>query len=130
MNPDQLPQTPEPYGPGNYGPLIQQGLAQTGAQVTPNPPIKRKSHLPIIIMAAAGTLVLLIAISVIVVATSGKKALKVTPKAPQSTASQGPQPATAIGITETNNSISQDLSGLNNDKALPPTMLDDKTLGL
>lgn len=43
---------------------------------------------------------------------------------------QGPQPAQAIDVEQTNNSINQDVTGFDNTKDFPDTMLDDSTLGL
>ena len=44
--------------------------------------------------------------------------------------SQDPQPATAVGVQQTNDSISQDIGNLNDDHDLPTNKLDDKSLGL
>lgn len=48
----------------------------------------------------------------------------------QSSEGPGPQAANAIDVQQTNNSISQDLSSLNNDQDFPEDALSDKSLGL
>lgn len=79
--------------------------------------------------AIAGGVVLLIIIIVAIAASSNKQT-------PISTTEQDKdintslEPAQAIDIEQTNNSINQDFSTLNDDKQLPANALDDKTLGL
>ncbi len=124
MNPNQQPQGPQAYGPNNYGPVPQ---PQQGAPL----PVKSSgnSRLPLIIAAVVGVLFVLIVGGILVLSSTSKKTVKPTVDPNQNT-QQGPQPATSIVIEQTSNSISQDISGQNDDKDLPDTMLDDKTLGL
>ncbi|GAC1391141.1 MAG: hypothetical protein NVSMB46_02560 [Candidatus Saccharimonadales bacterium] len=73
--------------------------------------------------------ILLILIALLVVGASNKKSKQLS-SSPQNVQADGPQPANAIGIEQTSNSISQDISGLNDDKDIPSTMLDDRQIGL
>lgn len=131
MDPNLQPQNPNPtqYGPPGYGPVPQQTPPNPNFGLNPGGnPGTTKSRLPLVIGVAAGVLLLLI-IGVIILASSGNKNTK-PPITDTNIQTQGPQPATAIGVTQTDTSISQDLSTINDDKDLVPTMLDDKTLGL
>lgn len=75
---------------------------------------------------------LIIIIGLMVALASAPKSNK-SSAAAHSTSRAGsldPQPATAVGLQQTDDSISQDISGLNGDRDFPVGRLDDKTLGL
>ncbi len=91
-------------------------------------PLKNKKVL--IISSVAGAVVLLI-LAVVLVASSGSKTQKTTTN-DTGTANKESilSPARAIDIEQVSNSISQDMSNMNDDSQLPATRIDDKTLGL
>lgn len=107
---------------------------QTGqpnfASMTANVPTPNKSRIPLILVAVIGAVVFLGLGLGIGVALNKKTPSKKATDLTKNAQNQGPLPATEIGVTQTSNSISQDISANNEDKDLPPTMLDDKTLGL
>ncbi len=141
MYPDQQQPGPPP------GPAAPYGAPQPPADTPgygPNPepnggpsvyPVKNppKSKRKLIIIVASALAALVIIVIIVVVVAGGKKPS--TPAKPaqdpnENSQSQGPQPATSLGVEQINNSISQDISGLNDDQDYPPTKLDDKTLTL
>jgi hypothetical protein len=79
-----------------------------------------------------GVLLLFLAIVVVVVlAGSGNKKPAGTNNSGSSNSqTQGPTAATSSGVQLTNDSISQDISSLNDDKDLPVNRLSDQSLGL
>ncbi len=129
------PNQPSPGQAANT-PGYTAGPASYGNQVSPPPPstfapspTPKKNRLPWII--AAALIGVLIIISVIVVVLSSDQAT--TSKSQNTTAKVGSpavQPATAISVEELNNSLSQDISGLNDDSDFPVNHLDDRALGL
>lgn len=129
-NPEEIPPTPAftptppPFNPspmpGTQQPINNQS-SKSGFQM----PSKK-----IIFAIAGGIALLLIIIAVVAVlgSSSNKEAEDTTPAV--SDQSLVPTPASATGLQQTNTSISQDVSGIDNAKDFPATRLDDKTLGL
>lgn len=124
MDPNQQ----QPGGQVQYSPAGYQ--TNPAQQIPPNVPRRNKSPTPTILIAVIGA-VIFIGIGLgIGVAVSSKQPPKKATGNTQNTQNQGPLPANEVGVTQTSNSISQDISANNEDKDLPATMLDDKTLGL
>ncbi len=131
-----MPNAQDQFGPQQ--PIADQGMmsAQLG-QVQPEvtAPIVsggggKKSKVLIVIVIAV---VVLAAITVAGLLLAPKK--KPVKKAATTTTkttdeSKGPQPATALDVEQSNNSINQDISNPNDDNDFPPNQLDDKSLGL
>ncbi len=90
----------------------------------------KKPKFLLIIGVAVG---LLVAITVLALLMAPKK--KTTQKASTTkttniTESNGPQPASALDVEQSNNSINQDISNPNDDNDFPINQLDDKSIGL
>lgn len=136
MDPNQQPvqyNAPPPNQP--VDPLAgYDGTAPQASAVPPitsfNSPRPKRSRLPFII--GGGVAGLLIIVSLAVVLTAKKPPSNIKPKANTSdtNGSSFLRPANAIAVEQTANSISQDLSGLNDDIDFPPNKIDDKALGL
>ncbi len=87
-----------------------------------------KSKMMMIVVIAV---VLLVVILGAVLMLGKKPAKKAATKTPANTSqSQGPQPAKALDVEQSNNSINQDITGLNDDKDYPADQLSDKSLNL
>ncbi len=109
------PSQPQPYGQPPM-PLMGAGMVPRG-----------KNKKPLFIGIAALAVLLLVTLLVVLLSTSKPK----TVEAPQTTNEpQGPQPAQAIDVEQASNSISQDITGHDNNKDFPSGQLDDKSLGL
>lgn len=82
-----------------------------------------------VIIAAAGAVVfiLILAISAVVLTGSTKEAPQ---EQPQAVAPQGPQPATNASVEQANNSITQDLSSIDDATDFPEDQLSDDNLNL
>jgi hypothetical protein len=90
----------------------------------------KKSKVLIVIVIAV---IVLAGITVagLLLAPKKKPAKKATTNTTKTTnESKGPQPATALDVEQSNNSINQDISNPNDDNDFPPNQLDDKSLGL
>lgn len=136
MDPNQPPtqfNAPVPNSPvdplsGYDGTTPQSAGSQTPLAHSGAP---KRNRLPFII---AGVVVgLLLIVTFIVVLTSkDKPAPTAKPQVSTSdtTGSSFLRPATAIDVEQTSNSVSQDLSGLNDDSDFPANKLDDKALNL
>jgi hypothetical protein len=117
MDPNQLPKSNYSDNPS---PLA----------ITNPPAIKPKSKLPLIIGAVCGAMVLLVVILAIAVASQGSKP-KTTPKVATTTAAADQaQPATALDVEQTNNSINQSLSSISDVRDFGNDSLSDPSLGL
>lgn len=93
----------------------------------PTPPKKPSIKKPLIV--ASITILVLVAVTAGAIMFAGGK--KQTPVATDQTQqAQGPQPAQAIDVEQTNNSINQDVTGFDNTKDFPDNMLEDTQLGL
>ncbi len=119
-----------------FQPITPPVPAQPPSQFSPAEPVqpitnlpkpKKKSKKPLII--GVSTIVLLFVITGAAIALGGTKKQANTPQQ-QTAAPEGPQPAAAIDVEQANNSIGQDVTGLDNNKDFPSAELDDKTLGL
>lgn len=93
----------------------------------PTPPQKKSMKKPLIV--ATVLILLLGGITAGAVLMSGSKPKQAATQQ-QTDQPQGPQPAQAIDVEQTNNSINQDVTGFDNTKDFPDTMLDDSALGL
>ena len=77
-------------------------------------------------------LIIVVAVAILLYVLVKSTGNKSTPPATTTTSdqSQGPQPATALGIEQASNAISQDISSLHDDVDFPPNALKDASLGL
>lgn len=146
MNPQNPYQQPSPQNqqpvqqPEVYNSPTLAGMPY-GAQPAPQPqstvtstPLpstgKKRSKGPIIIGIVAGIMLILVVLAV-VLQGGGKDNDANKPASPESTTTpQALQPATSIELQQVDNSLSQDLSALDDEKDFPNASLDDKTLGL
>lgn len=94
----------------------------------PVPP--KRNNKPLIVGIVVLGVVLLSVAGLVLLSDSSKKTPTTTQQNPQETTTQEPQAATAVGIEQINSSISQDMSGLNDDRDFPAEALSDKSLGL
>lgn len=131
----QVPAQFNPVPGGVVQPNMQQQAPMSGAPqqtvpgtVTGGPKAQKKPKFLIIIVVA---IVLLGGMTAAALVVAKPKAKNKTP-APttQTSQSAGPLPAKALDVEQSNNSINQDISGVNDDDDLPPSQLDDKALGL
>lgn len=131
-NPVQ-PQAPPEQQPNLYGPSLPPPAPNAPFQSQMQPPLppKTKSSKKVFIIGGvvAGIVVLAIIAVVIILSSNNKKPAPAT-EHHETTEAEGPQPATAVDIEHANNSISQDISGLNDDNDFPTEQLDDKSLKL
>lgn len=130
MQPQGPNMTPIPGATGGY-PVPEQpymsGQPPQPMTKLPTPPKKSSTKKPLLV-AGIG-IGLLVIISVVVIVLGGGK--KQTPVATDQTEqAQGPQPAQAIDVEQTNNSINQDVTGFDNTKDFPDNLLEDSQLGL
>ncbi len=131
MNPEQQNQ----QNPQNQPQVFQQGGAPTQPQTMPavppalsqNSQQKSKKKLFIVIGAAVSVLVLLLIVVLVFSSSNPEKGVKEVEQTPTS---NGPVPATAISTEQLNNSISQDLSGVDDETTFPVDQLSDDALGL
>lgn len=87
------------------------------------------NKLALLIVGGVG-LILIMVILIIVAGGSKKPATTNTPATNATAQPAGPQAATATGLQLLNDSISQDISSLNDDKDFPTTKFTDQALGL
>ncbi len=127
-------QPPAPLAPPPGGmPPTQVVPPGPGVQFPTAPPPQAaspKNNRKMIIIGAVTLLVILMAVVAFVLMRQPETHPSSHQTEETSTEPEGPQAATAVDTEKTSNAISQDLSGLNDDKDLPATQLDDKTLGL
>lgn len=102
--------------------------AQTGQMSPGSGPLKNKKM--VIALAGGGVLILAIFLIIAVAAGGDNKPAQVTDGQTNTGQNSLLESAKAIDIEYINNSISQDVSSLNDDSQLPANRLDDKTLGL
>ncbi len=76
-------------------------------------------------VVAGVVLLLILAVILVVASSSNSPVVQEAESEPQN-----PQPATTIGIEQINNSISQDLSAIDDARDFPESQLTDDTLGL
>lgn len=139
MNPQQPGQV---YGPQNQpGDDIGNG-AQPAVPPTPQP--QQQTDTPLYspdapknedkkrnrILIALGSLILLFVIVVVVTLALSGNGSPPAEETPANNQHQGPQPAAAIDVEQTNDSINQDISSLNDLSDFPENELDDRSLGL
>lgn len=132
MDPNQQQPGGQPqYNSAGYqtNPAEQPGQPNFG-QMPDNMPTPKKFGTPIILITVIVAVIFLGVGLGIGIAVSSKKPATKAVDTTQNDQNQGPLPANQVGITQTSNSISQDISANNEDKDLPATMLDDKTLDL
>lgn len=106
------------------GPVFSSPVQPVASQQGPS----RGKRIVIVVAVLVITLLVIGAIVVMVLGTAKEDEPTATSKETNSTA--GLQPATAVGVEQANNSISQDLGSMNDDEDLPADALDDKALGL
>lgn len=144
---EPTPNNPAPQQPGAYNTLPSatapnmysgqpvppsQPATVVGAPVA-SPSYQRKSGpSKLVIIVIAGVVLVLVIGIIALVATSGsnKKANTKDQTSTDTTQSQSLLPAQPIDLEQTNNAISQDISGLDDEKDFPAKSLDDKTLNL
>jgi hypothetical protein len=88
--------------------------------------------MPLVISLAAGVLLLIIIVVVIAAAGGKKPASKQTSTTQNSTTNsdQLTQKASSLDLQQINNAMSQQISGLDNNKDFSADQLSDKTLGI
>lgn len=123
------------YGPaaGQPDPYVQQpGMSPVQPQqFSPPPPsLKKSKKLPIIIAASLLSVIALVVIVVAVMNGENNSPAKQQESSEETSDTLGPQPATAVSTEQTNNSISQDISGVNDDQDFPVDQLSDDQLKL
>lgn len=127
---NQQPPQPEVYNSptlanASYG-VVQ---PQSGGAPASGGPVRSRRGL--LIAAITGGAVIIILIILAVVLTMSSSGSKEKPAVTETdTSTQALQPAKSIELEQANNSINQDMSGLNDEKDFPANSLDDKTLGL
>lgn len=126
----------QPYAPNQsqpptiYGPALPPPSPTPAGQAPFRPPAPQKSNKKLFIIGGAvAGLVLLTIVALVVILTNGKKPPQ-QQQQEETTQAQGPQPAKAVDVEQANNSISQDISSLNDDQDFPADQLDDKSLKL
>lgn len=104
--------------------------SQTNNSLNPTKPQQQKSK-PKVLVIVVAALVSLLVITIIAVLFSGgsKKPAKTTDETSQQEPA-GPQPASALDVEQSNNSINQDMSTLSDEEDFPETQIDNKALGL
>lgn len=116
-------------------PLSPNQPVQSQAPITSsaNKP-KQKLKLPKgpALAAIIGGVIVLILLVVVLIANAGKSPSKTSddPVVDRNTRPEFLLPAESVQMEQTNNALSQDLSGLDDEKDLPTNSLDDQTLGL
>lgn len=131
QQPDAMAQ-PQPMnaGPSPVGqqrPFPQEPVPIQPITKLPQPPKKSSMKKPLIIGGAL--LGILAIVTVLAIVLSGGKGQQ-APTQQQADQPQGPQPAQAIDVEQTNNAINQDVTRFDNTKDFPDNMLDDSSLGL
>lgn len=116
-----------PYG-SQPAPVPQTGI-QSNNPVSANTKAAQKGP-KIAIVVGVVVAVILIVVAVVASMSGSKKPVQKNEKTQQSSASQSFQPAQAIEVEETSNALSQDLSGVDDEKDFPAGQLDDKSIGL
>jgi hypothetical protein len=133
MEPDKQPNTTvtpteKPLFNEPFQPPTPPAVVTPPTPEVPQPSDEPKSKL-FLFVGIAATLCLLIVVVVFVLAASSKKPSQ---KATGQTAdqSQTAQAATSTGVQFSSDSISQDISSLNDDQDFPAAKLSDEALGL
>ena len=90
----------------------------------------KKSKKGLFIAIGLAVVVVFFLLGAVLIANSKPKTAKKAATTDTATVQQSLQPATAIDVEQTNNALSQDLSGLDDEKDYPAASLEDKTLGL
>lgn len=127
MDPDIQPfRQPQQFSPNGQLPAQPDQHSQTAA------PKPKRSRVGLVIALVSIGLVLLVVVGAVVLLAVGNKPAKQTTKTNtvQTSASDAAKGASALDVEQTNQSISQDISGLNDGQDMPADQLSDKTLGL
>ena len=152
MNPQQPGQQPDPL---NQNPNVQNLPTQQpeiynspslsnlpyGSQPAPQPQnalesisssdSTSKSRKGLFIVAiVGGVLIVVLLVVVLIINSGGDSQSKSSDKQQNTNATQTLEPAQSLEIEQINNSITQDLSSLDDEKDFPESSLNDKTLGL
>lgn len=122
--PNQYPTSPSYGPPGQPLPAVVSGSSPSGSQ----PP---KNNKVLLFSIVGGSLGLLLIIGLVII-LAGSKTPAPKQAEPTTKTSQTPDSgaATASGIQVINDSISQDISSLNEEQDFPSGKLEDKALGL
>lgn len=124
MQPETMPTPPQnPTNPGVLGPAPSPSGGQFGGGSG------SKKKLLIIIAASVAAIFLILIILAVVMSNDGTPTQEQEQQTP-TVDPEGPQPATPLDVENTDNSITQDLSSLNDDNELPPDQLSDDNLNL
>jgi hypothetical protein len=140
MNPQQPPTDPSTNQPNGqmFGTPFQQPMSPE-VVTSSNPPTppdgnnngSSKSKLPLVIGVLAGLeLLVIIILTVAVIGGSDKTKNPAQTKANDSSQAQGPTAATSSSTQLIDDSVTQDISSLNDDKDFPATKYSDSSLGL
>lgn len=98
--------------------------------VTGLPKKPRKNPFMVIFFVLGILFLIAIVAAILFNSNSSKKPNSNNQTTTQATTTQGATKAAAIDVENASNSISQSLSGLNDEQDFAPATLDDKTLGL
>jgi hypothetical protein len=126
---------PQPVQPGQVPGAPYGGPPQPAPQFpqqSPAPPAPKKPKTLVIVSIVLGVLLVLAIIVALIMNSGDKTANQAQPTPAQDSTTQAEilEPAQSVEVEQTSNSLSQDLSGLDDEKDLPTNSLDDKTLGL
>lgn len=134
--PTQQPQAQPVAQPTYQQPPVTLPSAQFGGQAAPNQaqpttePAPKKSKLPMILVIAVALELVVIVGLMALVATNSKNTTQTKSNSSNNTQSLAPQPATSVGVQQTDDAVSQTLSSLSEDRDFPADKLSDKNLGL
>ena len=150
MDPSQQPQQPQqpplqpqpPIDPriqqpapnqGVYGQQFSQPMPGQGGPLPPSankPGILKLGKKKLIIIIGAASTVLILIVVIAVLASGGDKQPPAQTQDTNENNQQLLEPARALDVEQINNSVSQDISNLSNDKDFPEDQFSDKALGL
>lgn len=119
--PYSTPQPVEPLQPKAQNGVINDPLEKSGFKIP-----KR----PLIAGIVGAVLVIILIIVALIAGGGGDKTGQDKPSTDNSALTPALQPAQSVELEQTNNALSQDLSGLDDEKDLPNNSLEDQTLGL
>lgn len=131
-NPVPAPAPTPPLFNGPFrDPLITTPVVSTSEPVVPvvtPKTINKKLFIIIAIVAAVELLVILLLLAAL--ANQPKSNQSKINNLPSSSRSEEPKPTTSVGIQQANDSISADISSLNDEQDFPDGKFDDKAIGL
>ncbi len=116
------------FQPSTGGQPLQTPLPTAPTPVASPPPAKKSSKT--LLFVVIGSLIVLFIVIIAVLLADGGKAPSPTKSATTTNTSSTFDPATALDVQQASDDISNNLNQVNDSQTLPPSALDDKTLGL